>query len=315
MTTPSDTSFGSDKDLAPLIDPTISIENPGSYEDLNKKTKEVFPQIFEGYKLSLNKMLSTHFQINHSIAMSTVVPSGYKFAATYVGSNQLSPQEVYPILLGDIDPSGNLNANIIHHFHKNLRTRAVFQIQDGQLAGAQVSNDFKGTDYTASMTAVNTDIVQNSGIFIGQYLHRITKRIDLGTECILQYGPQVPNNRMALYSLGWRYFGSSAWQLSGVLNPMGSLTMCYHHQSPVSPIQFGVEAETNLRTMESQASFGYQIELNKANLTFKGMVDTNYNAGAVLEKRLLPLPFTFQLSGYLNHVKPSYRFGVGLTIG
>ncbi len=45
------------------------------------------------------------------------------------------------------------------------------------------------------------------------------------------------------------------------------------------------------------------------------MVDSNWNVGAVLEKRLLPLPFTFALSGLLNHSKPSYKFGIGLTIG
>jgi mitochondrial import receptor subunit TOM40 len=157
------------------------------------------------------------------------------------------------------------------------------------------------------------NLIETKGILIGQYLQRITKNLDLGTECILQYGANIPNSRMALYSVGWRYFGKQ-WQFSGIVNPLGSLHLCYHHQSN-SPIQFGVEAETNLRTMESQCTFGYQIDLNKANLTFRAMVDTNFNAGAVLEKRLLPLPFTLQLSGYLNHVKPSYRFGIGLTIG
>jgi hypothetical protein len=106
------------------------------------------------------------------------------------------------------------------------------------------------------------------GIIIAQYLQRVTKNLDLGTELILQYGRNVPNNRMALYSVGWRYFGTQ-WQLSGALNPLGSLHLCYHHQSK-SPIQFGVELESNVRTMESLCTFNYQAELNKANMTFKG---------------------------------------------
>lgn len=73
---------------------------------------------------------------------------------------------------------------------------------------------------------------------------------------------------MAFYSFGWRYFGQQ-WQLSGALNPLGSLHLCYHHQSK-SPIQFGVELESNIRTMESTGTFSYQIDLNKANMTFKG---------------------------------------------
>jgi mitochondrial import receptor subunit TOM40 len=181
------------------------------------------------------------------------------------------------------------------------------------LAGYQMTNDYKGRNFTASVTAVNTDIVQNAGVIIGQYLHRISPNLDLGTELIFQYGRNVPNGRMAFYSLGWRYFGQQ-WQLSGALNPLGSLHLCYHHQSK-SPIQFGVEFETNMRTMESQTTFGYQVDLAKANMSFKGMVDSNWTVGAVLEKRLLPLPFTFSLSGFLNHVKNSYKFGIGLTIG
>jgi mitochondrial import receptor subunit TOM40 len=297
----------------PLIDSNLQATNPGSYEDLHKKTKDVGPVIFEGFKFALNKMLSQHFQVNHSITMSSSVSSGYKFGATYVGSKSFSPSEVFPIVLGDIDSNGNLNANIIHQFHKNLRTRCVAQIQESQLVGYQMTNDYKGKDFTASLTAVNNDVIQNSGIVIAQYLQRVTKNLDLGTELILQYGRNVPNNRMAFYSVGWRYFGTQ-WQVSGAFNPLGSLHLCYHHQSK-SPIQFGVELEANMRTMESTTTFSYQADLNKANMSFKGTVDSNWTCGAVLEKRLLPLPFTFVLSGFLNHVKPSYKFGIGLTIG
>ena len=96
-------------------------------------------------------MLSNHFQINHTMTMSSIVPSGYKFGATYIGSNQIGPGEVknktffvsmyflfyhlifyfqvYPLILGDMDSTGNLNANIIHQFHPNVRTRVVAQVK------------------------------------------------------------------------------------------------------------------------------------------------------------------------------------------
>ena len=106
------------------------------------------------------------------------------------------------------------------------------------------------------------------GILLFHYLQRVTKNLDLGTELLFQYGRNVPSGKMAMYSLGFRYFGKQ-WQMSGALNPLGSLHLCYHHQSS-SPIQFGVELESNIRTMESQTTFCYQVALNKANLTFKG---------------------------------------------
>ena len=50
-------------------------------------------------------------------------------------------------------------------------------------------------------------------------------------------------------------------------------------------------------------------------LLVAGQLDSNFCVGAVLEKKLLPLPFTFALSGFANHVKGAYRFGVGLIVG
>ena len=38
----------------------------------------------------------------------------------------LSPQEAYPLLLADIDPSGNLNANIVHAPTENTRLNVMF---------------------------------------------------------------------------------------------------------------------------------------------------------------------------------------------
>lgn len=55
---------------------------------------EIFPMAFDGGKLTINKGLSNHFQVNHNFTLGTMQPSGYKFGATYVGSKQLSQSEV-----------------------------------------------------------------------------------------------------------------------------------------------------------------------------------------------------------------------------
>lgn len=77
----------------------------------------------------LTRGLSNHFQISHTINMSSVTPSGYRFGATYVGTKQISPSEAYPILLGDIDPSGNLNATIIHQIQPKLQAKFGAQVK------------------------------------------------------------------------------------------------------------------------------------------------------------------------------------------
>lgn len=54
---------------------------------------DIFPINFDGAKLMVNKGLSNHFQISHTLNMSSVTMSGYRFGATYVGTKQFSPSE------------------------------------------------------------------------------------------------------------------------------------------------------------------------------------------------------------------------------
>ena len=49
---------------------------------------------------------------------------------------------------------------------RKLIKKNNIKIQEGQLAGYQMTNDYKGKDFTASVTTVNNDIVQNSGLFL-----------------------------------------------------------------------------------------------------------------------------------------------------
>ena len=55
---------------------------------------DVFPQPFEGCKLVINKGLSNHFQVSHTLQLSGMGPGAYHFGATYVGNKQMGPNEV-----------------------------------------------------------------------------------------------------------------------------------------------------------------------------------------------------------------------------
>ncbi|GAB6028102.1 hypothetical protein CHUAL_002322 [Chamberlinius hualienensis] len=290
----------------------FSETNPGTLEDLHKKCKDVYPANFEGAKFMVNKGLSNHFQISHAINLSSSTPSGYKFGATYVGTKVLGPAEAYPVLLGDIDPSGNINANIIHQFSPSTRSKFVAQIQNSKFMAAQISSDYRFKDATASVTLGNPDIVNGSGIMVAQYLQNITEKVALGAEYVYQCGPQVPGGHVALVSLAGRYLGNNC-VTSAIVGEAG-VHVCYYHKAS-EQLQLGIEVDTNFRMKESVGSIGYQIDLPKANLVFRGMIDSNLNVGAVLEKKLLPLPFTFTLSGLINHAKSQSRFGIGLFIG
>lgn len=293
-------------------EPEKPLENPGSMEELHKKCKDVMPANFEGAKLMINKGLSNHFQVSHTINLNSSNTSGYRFGATYVGTKQMSPSEAFPVILGDIDPAGNLNANVIHQLTPNVRCKFASQIQNQKVTAAQLTTDYKGQDFTASLTVGNPNIINNSGVMVAHYLQAVTNNLALGGELAYQYGPQVPGGQIAIMSAAARY-ATEVGTWSGTIGLAG-LHLCYY-QKASDQLSLGVEVETNLRMQEATATMGYQIDLPKSELVFRGMVDTNWTVAAVLEKKLQPLPFTFALSGILNHTKNQFRLGCGLIIG
>lgn len=293
-------------------EPEKPLENPGSMEELHKKCKDVMPANFEGAKLMINKGLSNHFQVSHTINLNSSNTSGYRFGATYVGTKQMSPSEAFPVILGDIDPAGNLNANVIHQLTPNVRCKFASQIQNQKVTAAQLTTDYKGQDFTASLTVGNPNILNNSGVMVAHYLQAVTNNLALGGELAYQYGPQVPGGQIAIMSAAARY-ATEVGTWSGTIGLAG-LHLCYY-QKASEQLSLGVEVETNLRMQEATATMGYQIDLPKSELVFRGMVDTNWTVAAVLEKKLQPLPFTFALSGILNHTKNQFRLGCGLIIG
>lgn len=163
------------------------------------------PTNFEGAKLMIQKGLSNHFQVSHTINLCTTQPSGYRFGATYVGTKQLSPSEAFPVILGDIDPSGNLNANIIHQLTPAIRGKFASQIQGGKITAAQFSADYRGRDFTGSLTVGNPNVINESGVIVAHYLQAVTRKLAVGTELAYQYGPVVPGGEIALMSAAARF--------------------------------------------------------------------------------------------------------------
>merc|ERR1712107_821134 len=64
-----------------------------------------------------------------------------------------------------------------------------------------------------------------------------------------------------------------------------------------------------------QASVGYKVDIPRAGFNFKGSVNTDWEVTGVVEKKLLPLPFTLALCGIMNHPKNSFMMGGGLIVG
>lgn len=285
------------------------LPNPGTYEECHRKCKEVFPLQMEGVRLVVSKGLSNHFQVSHTITLSTVADSGYRFGATYVGSKQISPTESFPVMVGDMDNTGSLNAQVIHQLTSAVRSKLVLQTQQHKFVNWQCDMEYRGKDFTAAVTLGNPDVLVGSGILVTHYLQSITPSLALGGE--LMYHRRSGEEVTVTSFLG-RYTGDN-YVATLTLGGAGAHATYYHKAN--DQLQVGVEFEANTRMQETTTSLGYQLDLPKANLLFKGTLDSNWVVGATLEKKLLPLPLTLALGAFLNHRKNKFQCGFGVTIG
>uniref|UniRef100_A0A672U7X5 Translocase of outer mitochondrial membrane 40 n=1 Tax=Strigops habroptila TaxID=2489341 RepID=A0A672U7X5_STRHB len=285
----------------PIEPPAEPLPNPGAFEECHRRCKDLFPVQMEGVKLTVNKGLSNHFQVNHTVALSTLGESNYHFGATYVGTKQLSPTEAFPVLVGDMDNSGSLNAQVIHQLTSRIRSKVAFQTQQAKFINWQVDGEYRGADFTAAVTLGNPDILVGSGILVAHYLQSITPSLALG-------GSWTPPNPPPLMSLV-----APNWIGTLTLGQAGAHATYYHRAN--EQLQVGVEFEASTRLQDTSVAFGYQLELPKGNLVFKGSLDSSWVVAAVLEKKLPPLPLTLALGAVLNHRKNKFHCGFGLTIG
>uniref|UniRef100_A0A3Q3WC26 Uncharacterized protein n=1 Tax=Mola mola TaxID=94237 RepID=A0A3Q3WC26_MOLML len=285
------------------------LPNPGTYEECHRKCKEVFPLQMEGVRLVVNKGLSNHFQVSHTITLSTLGESCYRFGSTYVGSKQTGPAESFPVMVGDMDNAGSLNAQIIHQLTTAVRSKIAMQTQQHKFVSWQCDMEYRGEDFTTAVTLGNPDVLVGSGILVAHYLQSVTPALALGGELVYH---RRPGEEGTVTSLLGRYTGDN-YVATLTLGGAGAHATYYHKAN--DQLQIGVEFEASTRMQDTTTSFGYQLDLPKANLLFKGTVDSNWVVGATLEKKLLPLPLTLALGAFLNHRKNKFQCGFGVTIG
>ena len=211
------------------------------------------------------------------------------------------------------------------------RCKMMTQIQDSKWQTLQLTSDYKGSDFTASVTLGNPDFLSGTGMGIAHYIQNVTNKLALGAELAYQASPQIPGlvlkscfgscesihffsgGHIGVLSVLGRYTGAD-YSVSATMSNSGSLHACYY-QKCSQDLSVGAELETNLRMGQSVATVGYKVDIPRAGLMFKGAVNSDWEVKAVLEKKLLPIPFTLALCGIINHPKNSFQMGAGLIVG
>ena len=84
------------------------------------------------------------------------------------------------------------------------------QISESKWKTLQLTTDYKGADYTASLTMGNPDFLSGTGMGVAHYLQNVTSNLALGTELAYQAAPQIPG--MGRFSMDMTtHYLSSGW--------------------------------------------------------------------------------------------------------
>ncbi|MEE6491598.1 hypothetical protein FKM82_016281 [Ascaphus truei] len=217
--------------------------------------------------------------------------------------------KTFPMLTGDLDNAGSLNAQILYLLAERIRTKAVFQTQLSKFLTWQFDGEYRGDDCTWTLTLGNPDMVNESVILVTHFLQSITPRLVLGGELVYH---RRTGEEGAIVTLAGKYTAQN-WMATLNVGYGGAHASYYHKAN--EQIQVGVEFEANTRLQDTSFAFGYHLNLPKANMVFKGSVDSNWCVGGVLEKKLPPLPVTLALGAFMNHWKNKFHCGFSIMVG
>lgn len=302
------------KSNAPISEVRPYDDGPCALENMHNKAHDVFPVPFSGIKLLINKGLSPHFQVSHSLTLSSGEIGGYRFGATYAGHNKVSETEAYPVLMSELQPNGQMQAQIVNQFAPNCRARYIAQIQKFVMTNQQIAGEICNDKWQASLTLINPDLNRGEVMVAADTMRKMSDRLYMGSMFFYNCSRQLPGGYDGIWSLGGK-FVSSFWQFAATVRPFQLAFHSSFHMKVNENLQLAAELESNFQQQSSVATLGYQYDLSKSNVIFKAQIDSNWNVAAFLEKRLFPFPFTFAVSALGNSVASKYEVGVGLTVG
>ncbi|KAF1486034.1 Mitochondrial import receptor subunit TOM40B, partial [Eudyptula minor novaehollandiae] len=161
--------------------------------------------------------------------------------------------QAFPMLVGDMDNSGSLNAQVLHLVAERIRTKAVFQTHQAKFVTWQFDGEYRGDDCTATLTLGNPDLLGESGewgvvpprpgcqarggpsaegrvvpavILVAHFLQSITSRLVLGGEMVYH---RRPGEEGAILTLAGKY---TALKWVATLNVgYGGAHASYYHRA------------------------------------------------------------------------------------
>lgn len=281
----------------------VTKNNPGLPQFLHIRTQEIMPSNFDGIKFIFNKSIDKQFSMNHVVNITNGPDNGYRFGTLFTGNKEWKGINM-PTLQGEINATGHIGASIIQHVN-NMRFVTVMSY-DHILIFPQLTFDWIGNNYTASISASRVTTVNYPEFVDCTYLKTVTQNLSLGVRGCYRWF----NNWRPIPECLVRYESGPFGCLSVSISPY-DMHLCHNFQVNEN-LRLGFMLNGQFRDKRSIGHFGYQFSCPQKEITVRGMVDSEWNVRSTVEKPMTSLPIILLLSASLNH--RNNRFGLGCGV-
>ena len=213
---------------------------------------------------------------------------------------------------GNLDNDGSLGAMLKYQWTRSFYTNTQASISSGQPGMLQLDSEYTGTDFTASLKAINPSFLEGglSGVYIGSYLQSVTPGLALGVEAIWQrigmsQGPETVLSYCAKYR-------GQDWIGAAQLTTQGALSTSYWRRL-TEKVEVGAEMKLEFTPglggggltssgarKQGTTTVGAKYDFRTS--TFRAQLDSTGKLSCLLEKRILP-PVQVSFAGEMDHVK------------
>ena len=212
-----------------------------------------------------------------------------------------------------VDTNGSFQGKYHYSIRDNLTTKlqSMISAQPGQ-SMLQAECDWIGARGSSlNFKAINPDPVTRSGILTASLLQSFSKTLAVGAEVITQRGADGSPAELGI-NLATRIAPSSKSTFTATLQQFVALQTTYHHRVS-EKVELASELQMLLVGPRRDAITSISAKFDYRQATIRAQLDSTGRVGLVMEEKLFP-GFALLLSGEIDHVRGSNRFGIGISM-
>jgi mitochondrial import receptor subunit TOM40 len=175
----------------------------------------------------------------------------------------------------------------------------------------QSEAEYTGQDFTLNAKAINPDAARATGIYTLSYLQSLSKQVAVGGEAVAQrMGSKDPVD----YGLNAvaRISGAD-WVATATMQQLVALQLSFW-QRVSDKVELGSELQLlNAGQYRREAITSIAAKFDYKQCSIRVQADSQFKVALFMEERIFP-GFSLLLSGELDHLKGTNRFGLGVNL-